>query len=164
MKTTISIFLSFCICAFGQSASYPLRIATTNYGATWFIEPPGDIVPLQYWTNGGITNGHISALMNGISQVQSNIISANLQNTNLSSLPNWSAYTNMIAQIPAGINDTSNRIVTLTGLQNSINSVTNSQTQLSTIMAQMANQLKFTYVYVSNLIVLRSYEQTLFNQ
>jgi hypothetical protein len=138
-----------------QVISETVTAQSTDGGVTWNLHIPDYL---------GSTNSSHLAMSSELSIISSNTVASNLSSTNLTSLASWSAYTNMIAQIPAGISDTSNRIVTLTGLQSSINSGTNSQAQLNSIMAQMASQIKFTYVYLSNLIVLRSYEQTLFSK
>lgn len=84
-------------------------------------------------------------------EAQSSIVSISQQNLVQSNLFSFlSSYTN----IGAGIIDTSNRINTMSNLWQSIKSGTNSQAQLTTIQATMAQYDYINWVYMNKIVTL----------
>lgn len=160
MKTTIIIFLFSCWLSLAQTAIYPLYIGTTNYGQTWQILPPNDVLPDQYWTNQPLTNAHTAAFSLELGLIQNGIVAANqalLTTTNQTAASsNYAAWHSMFTNIPAGINDSSNRIAALGVIYTNLLSGTNTQAQDNAQLTQMAHQQYYSFVYLNQIIAYLS--------
>ena len=74
------------------------------------------------------------------------------ENLNTQNNSNYNAWLSIYTNIPAGINDSSNRIVTVTNLFTSFISGTNSAAGTNSIIKGMLQQQMYTYVYLNQII------------
>ena len=154
-KLTLILTLFFSFTALAQFVAYPAYLVSTNSGTNWFLSASGEwdpvrCVPIQSQSaiSQELTN-------NAAANIAANFALLTTTNPTAAST-NYAAWYSMFTNIPAGINDSSNRIAALGVIYTNLLSGTNTQAQDNAQLTQMAHQQYYSFVYLNQIIAYLS--------